>query len=217
MLKFESMFCSEEKANSMIKKHINDRHIGMMDVELGLFHEGGYDAIDEDDPAFGEYAMQYLPENYDVKKAGRVLLGLYALLTAKDEFIPQLIQEYALSSVIETNIRFLQENGETTVIPMQGQDRAYVLEKIREELAGSDESEEDVKMQMELIEDITYYPETCFWDADYQFLDTYTEEELLDSDLNKFMGIMDKPTNTFEIKPEWLRKGKKDEAGESGS
>ena len=120
MLRFEYIPGNEE-AQKIIKAHINNRLIALMEgiildeVDWNLAMHGELENIPEDasfedladvdalmnDMDFAEnVSMSYLPDNYPIEKANREFFGLYKLLKAKNEYVPELPMEYVLYSTL---------------------------------------------------------------------------------------------------------------------
>ena len=115
----------DEQAAAIVKEFINNRLIRMMEdiildeVAFSMAFSGGIpedlgkkpmdEVIDIDELMQNmEFAknvsLSYLPENYPIEKANREFLGLYKLLKAKNEYVPELPMEYVLYSVIQNAI-----------------------------------------------------------------------------------------------------------------
>ncbi len=239
MLKIPSL-PSDQKAAEIVKKFINDRLIRMMEdiiedeIAFVMAMSGGIDkdlgekpldeVIDMDalmqNLEFAEnVSLSYLPDDYPIDKANREFLGLYRLLRAKEEYVPELPMEYVLDRVIGSAIwevdminadtedglfddiegdsifEGIEEEGElTTIERIPDPDRAVVLkalEKECEELEPPENDEDDYgpEEMILLYEDLRNYREICFWDMDFALLDEMDEEELANSDVSKLMGI----------------------------
>ena len=52
--------------------------------------------------------------------------------------------------------------------------------------------DECAESYIDLYEDLKNYSETCFWDMDFALLDQMTEDEIANSPINDYMGIIDK-------------------------
>ncbi len=239
MLKIPSL-PSDQKAAEIVKKFINDRLIRMMEdiiedeIAFVMAMSGGIDkdlgekpldeVIDMDalmqNLEFAEnVSLSYLPDDYPIEKANREFLGLYRLLRAKEEYVPELPMEYVLDRVIGSaiwNVDMINEDMEdgffddlegdsffevvdddeelTTIERIPDPDRAIVLaalEKECEELEPPEDDEDDYgpEEMILLYEDLRNYREICFWDMDFAVLDEMDEEELANSDVSKLMGI----------------------------
>lgn len=203
MLRFPGEFVSDEKADEIVRNYLNQRLIGMMDDIILMYEAGGYNAIGENDNAFVKYVSIYFPESYPREKIGKSFLGLYALLTVEDNFVPELAMEYAMYAVIQSVIEECEDTGISTIIEMP--EREYVLSKLKEDY--TDVGDDDLKAEDVLrdYEDLNEFIEHCFWDVDFLLLDDYTEEELKNSPLNDMLGILDdKQENTFDVPTTWL-------------
>ncbi|MCR5452702.1 MAG: hypothetical protein K6F00_08760 [Lachnospiraceae bacterium] len=239
MLKIPSL-PSDPVAADIVKKFINNRLIGMMEeiiedeIAFVMAMSGGIDqdlgekpldeVVDMDslmqNLEFAEnVSLSYLPDNYPIEKANREFIGLYRLLRAKDEYVPELPMEYVLDRIIENAIWQVdminedmadgffdalkdnpffdgtEEEGElTTIERIPNPDRAVVLaalEKECEEIELPEDDEDDYGPEdmILLYEDLRNYVETCFWDTDFAFLDEMDEDTLINSVEAKQLGI----------------------------
>ena len=88
--------------------------------------------------------------------------------------------------------------------------RDYVAGIVKGEYPeGDDEEEAGLSWQEELarLEDLHYYDDIYFWDADYLLLDSFTESELKDNPASEFLGIgnLEERNKKFKLPPEWLK------------
>ena len=238
----------DSKANNIVKKFINDRLIAIMEEIIldevsftmameGSLDESSYTKSFEEmvniidlmtDIEFAEnVSLQFLPDGFPLERANQVFLGLYMLLKAPEEYIPELLMEYALFSVIYSQvgeIDMINEDTEdglfddllddpffegiadeeyTTVLQIPEPDRSVVMDAVKkqyEEECEPEELDEMVEYVMNSYEDLREYGETCFWDEDFMLLNDMSEEKLLRSELNKYMGIAEpKNSNIIEF------------------
>ena len=239
MLKLQS-FPTDAEAADIVKKFVNDRLIALMeDIILdevswdmamnGELSEADYNKSFEemvDLPALmtnSEFAenvsLAYLPEDFPIEKANREFFGLYGLLKAKKEYVPDLAMEYILYHVIYGEVgqvEMINEDTEdglfdelmedpffegiedeeyTTVMQIPEPERTKVwnavLEQAKDECC--DESPEKMaEFLMNMYEDLKEYENLCFQDTDCLMLDEMSEDEIVGSALNAFMGIADR-------------------------
>lgn len=187
MLRFPEEFMGGEKCNGILKKFVNDRLIRIMD---DIMADKGYEPekVEEGDMIFAQkVSAGFLPENYPVSKANYVFLGLYNLLKAGEDMVPEITMEYVLDGAINWAIEQAQRAGREPVEQVPG--REFVLASIQKEL---DEEGEDLTAEemLEMYEDLREYIDVCFWDIDFALLDQLSKEQLRHSDLNKLLGIM---------------------------
>ena len=220
----------DEQAAAIVKEFINNRLIRMMEdiildeVAFSMAFSGGIpedlgkkpmdEVIDIDelmqDMEFAKnVSLSYLPDNYPIEKANREFLGLYKLLKAKNEYVPELPMEYVLYSVIQNAIwqvdminqdtedglfdelmddPFFEGIGDeeyTTIERIPEPERSIVIKGLECE-AEEDFGPEDLILY---YEDLREYKETCFWDVDFALLDDIDEDSLIHSDLAKILGI----------------------------
>lgn len=187
MLQFPEEFMGGEKCNEILKKFVNDRLIGIM---AGIMADKGYEPekVEEGDVKFAKkVSVQFLPKGYPVSKANHVFLGMYNLLKAQEELVPEITMEYVLDAAINWAIEQAERAGGEPV--EQVPEREFVLASIQKELDGEGE---DIPAQeiLEMYEDLREYIDVCFWDMDFALLDQLSGEQLCHSDLNKILGIM---------------------------
>ena len=266
----------DKKANDIVTKFVSNRLKEIMEdiiineVAFGLILSGEFDPDDADkniedfvdlnalmmDEQFAEAVpMMFLPENYPVDKANKVFFGLYNLLKAKKEYVPELIMEYMLYSIIQSEIGevdlinditledledldeddfdddpefegeiFDDDDDEyeddfddddeeyTTVLRIPEPDRSYVknyyLKEYESEYKG-EELEDFVEELLGYYEDLRGYIDSCFWDTDFLLLDDYSEEQLLESEANEMLGIIEPKENKIIEFPFTGKDGKK--------
>lgn len=213
ILRLPEGLIEDKKANDIVERYIHQRIYGMVKDVIIEYEISGIDNIRTDDEDFIEYVSIYFSPHYPKCKMSETFLGFYALLEAKDKFVPELVMEYIMASLIESFIAVADSLGLSTVERIET-DREYVLSKLMEEyedvLADLGESTTGASAMAEarlnVIEDIREYKDICFWDTDYELLNTYTEEALRASVVNKELGIGLKPRdNVFVIPKEWYQ------------
>lgn len=136
-----------------------------------------------------------------------------ALLESEYEFVPELVMEYVMYSLIKVRIETADRLGIRTQELISCQ-RGYVVKALRgaypDEREYSDDGEDLVSLswreELEQIEDLHYYENTYFWDFDFMLLDSYTEDELLDNPVSEYLGIenIGDGGGKFMLPPEWL-------------
>ena len=175
-----------------------------------------------------EVLLRYLPDWYPKSRANQMFFGLYRLLKAKGAYVPELAMEYVLYHLLEERIwvadmigsgawndeaygdmelpfkRKYGSEAPATVERIPKSDREIVKSFAREifkiEYNTDEELEEAAEWLVNQYEDLNEYIDVCFWDTDFEFLDEMTEDELMDSDINKEMGIIAKrELNTMEF------------------
>ncbi len=236
------------EANKIVKKFINDRLIGLMEeiimnevtwdkaMSNELSEEDRFKPFDDlvdmsklmTDKDFAEnVSLLYLPDGFPVERANQEFFGLYRLLKAKKEYVPELVMEYILYHVIydevgQTDIinedtedglydelmddpffEGIEDEEYTTVMPIPEPDRGKVLNAIREQYEGQyapEEMDDKVNYFINLYEDLREYDETCFEDTDFLLLDKMSQEEIIKSGLDEYMGIIvPKETRSIEF------------------
>ncbi|MBQ8940679.1 MAG: hypothetical protein IJ062_02505 [Firmicutes bacterium] len=241
-------YFKDEEANKIVTRFVNKRLLDLMqeiildEVSWNLAMAGqlNNDAASQNfdelvdiesliyDMDFAEnISMTYLPDNYPIERANYNFFGLYKLLKAKKEYVPELAMEYILYHIIYSAVGeieligseeweeifyddqvFWDEEDEdySTVINIPEPDRTAVLNAIRNE--NPNFSEEEIEETINLFEDLREYGNVCFWDTDFTLLDKYTEEEIKNSELNERMGIIDMERSNIIKIPFGDRNGK---------
>lgn len=246
MLKIPTLDYNDE-VNNILRKYVNERLIGIMkdvitEEAVKLLEERGlggkkvpcwdenWEYIDimalMDDSEFVEALNDlYLPPDFPLERTYKVFMGLFNLLKAKKEYVPELVMEYILDKVINYRIESLEayekyicdglSNGAImytdivrkesdmidTVKKIPEPERTIVKEFFLSEVGKSIECDEDetpdecAEHYINLYEDIKNYSEVCFWDMDFALLDQMTEDEIAASLINDYLGIMDKKEN----------------------
>ena len=252
MLKLPNQL-SDPKANEIVKTFVNERLINLMEEIIldevawkmalsgELTEEDATKPFEEmvdiaqlmNDMDFAQnVSLTYLPDNYPVDRANQEFFGLYNLLKAENEYVPDLVKEYILFAIIYmeveqtdminedmadglydglddldeideleefANIPFFDDMDDedmeyTTVEQIPEPERSIVKDAIRKDYEGSvepEELEDLLDYALSTYEDLREYEENCFWDHDFMMLDEMTEEELINSDLNKVFGFAD--------------------------
>ena len=223
----------DEKADRIVDSFVNNRLVVLMNeaiidcaVSSGDMADGDNLTAEELDPGrlmmserfADEVLLRYLPDWYPKSRANQMFFGLYRLLKAKGDYVPELAMEYVLYHLIEERIwvadmigsgawndeayedmdlSFKRKYGSevpSTVERIPETDRKIVKSFAREifkiECDTDEELEEAAEWLVNQYEDLREYVDVCFWDTDFEFLDEMTEDELMSSDINKEMGIM---------------------------
>ena len=232
----------DKKANRIVSRFVNDRLIELMKkimldevvkdlfddtISVSVFAENGFNKIMDVDKLIYDVdfakkiSLMYLPYGYSIKKANYNFIGLYKLLKAKGEYVPELAMEYVLDKVIQSAIQDIEDLKDmdwddilevdlsfdveeaqkiSTVMKIPEPDRTTVKKAIQSE--NPDFSEEEVEDTINMYEDLREYINSCFWDKDFLLLDKYTEEQLSGSELNDCMGIMKKDKSNIIKMPQ---------------
>lgn len=239
MLKFE-FIPGNEDAKRIIKTFINNRLIKLMEgiilneVDWNLAMDGDLSDIPKD-ASFEELvdidklmddldfaanvSMSYLPDRYPVKKANHEFFGLYKLLKAKGEYVPELPMEYILYRIIMNEIwqvdtinqdtedglfddlmddpffDGIEDEEYTTIERIPEPERSAALDGLKEyALYESGERGEEVTEEemLSVYEDLRNYDEICLWDTDFNLLDRVDEETLINSEVGKALGITER-------------------------
>ena len=113
--------------------------------------------------------LDHFPLDTDERTAKYERESLIKLLKAKKCYIPEMIQEYYMFSVI-----------------CEATEMGYELDPLTESVELDGYIDEEV---VEAFQDIEEWQEVLFWDWDFMFLSGMTEEELLNSPLSAGLGI----------------------------
>ena len=233
-----SLLPGEPKSNAIVSRFINDRLIKLMEYIIGdyvgtHFDDPGFSkvksfeeffetfvSIEElmSDKSFAEViAFNFLPASFPRERANREFFGLYNLLKAKEEYVPDLTKEYILYHVIYNEVDNIEMNRPddydpdmepeddefTTIQKIPEPDRTYVKNVLMKMYYGdccTDDPEDDAEYMLNMYEDLAEYEECCFWDIDFMLLDDYTVDQIAASPFNKMLGITDpKGSNIIEF------------------
>lgn len=152
----------------------------------------------KDDPFFAEETARYAPRNYPSDKACADFISLYKLLMVEKEYVSELPMEYILFRIIGSEIDSIDmaaesfdedindpEDKPTTILHIPEPGRSVVLKALEEDA----DEEFTAENQIRYYEDLCEYPETCFWDFDFEMLNFAPEGMLNESTLGKYMGL----------------------------
>lgn len=199
MLKLPHKYTDDKKADALIAWYLNRNILELVRNEIVNYETDRGKEAQEDDFDFCSAVRDFFPENYPAEKMGKAFLGLKALLESEYEFVPELVMEYVMYSLIKLRLETADRLGIRTQEPLSCQ-RDYVVEALRGAYPDEREYSDDG------IEDLHYYENTYFWDFDFMLLDSYTEDELLDSPVSGYLGIenIGDGGGKFMLPPEWL-------------
>ena len=208
MLKIPNPIVDDNKAQKIVTKHISEQIKELLRV-VAADCSIDIENFEGDDENLIDYLRDYFPEGYPEDKMSDIFFGLYALLNSEEEYVSKLPMEYLMAGVLEGDIVACEELGTDTRALVE-EDREYLVECIRQEVIKSGDAEEfggvnaAVDFYMRNVECIEEYMEVCFWDADYSLLDSYTEEELVNSGANEYLGIGIEERERFVVPAKWL-------------
>lgn len=213
MLKMPQRHTRDERANAIIAQYLNGNILELVRDQILEYEALWKREAAEDDTEFQDAVSIYFPENYPQERMGKMFLGLRALLESEYEFVPELAMEYVMYRLIEERVQISDDIGSDTQEPITS-GREYVIQILKEEYPdkGSIDSEDEDsniswKEKLERLEDLHYYEDIYFWDIDYLQLDYYTESELKESPVSKYLGIgnITDENRKFVLPPEWLK------------
>ena len=127
----------------------------------------------------------YFPEKYPESKREPVIRDLYNLLKSENMYNPALIMEYIIFHLIEDKIEYCNDNKMSTIERLPASDREYILQVYR----NNPQTVQEAEGLVTDIEDLISYPDSCFLDFDFKFLDYMSETELFHSKLNKMLDF----------------------------
>ena len=171
MLKLPHKYTNDKKADALIAWYLSRNILELVSNEIVNYETGRGKEAQEDDFDFCSAVREFFPENYPAAKMGKVFLRLKALLESEYEFVPELVMEYVMYSLIKVRVETADRLGIRTQEPLSCQ-RDYVVEALRwaypDEREYSDGGEDLVLLswreELERIEDLHYYENTYFWD-----------------------------------------------------
>lgn len=207
MLKLPDPVFEDVNDERIIVKYISGRILELLKDVLFRSMIDSIEDLNENNRNFLDFISLYFPSSYDKSKMANTFTGLYALLEAEDEFVPELVMEYLMANLIMGKLEEYEDLGLEELIVEPMDEHAYILGKLHEIYDGNeDEFGVSAEEIMNQIENLQEYLEFCFWDSDYALLDEYTEEELRRSPLNEALGIgLKEDENKFIVPPEWRR------------
>ena len=186
-------------ADSLINKRNPDSEDGLLSYDE-LVASLNAKKLEEltDDLYFAEEVSRYAPRYYPIEKACCDFISLYKLLKVEKEYVPELTMEYILFRLIYSEIDRIEmasasfeehinalELRPTTIQRIPEPGRSIVIKALEEESDGEYTAEDQIRY----YEDLCEYPETCFWDYDFEMLNYAPEDMLLDSPLGETMGL----------------------------
>lgn len=171
MLKLPHKYTDDKKADALIAWYLNRNILELVSNEIVNYETGRGKEAQEDDFDFCSAVRDFFPENYPAAKMGKAFLGLKALLESEYEFVPELVMEYVMYSLIKVRIKTADRLGIQTQGPLSCQ-RDYVVKALRREYPDerkySDDGEDMAflswREELERIENLHYYENICFWD-----------------------------------------------------
>ena len=232
MLKLH-MMPQDPEAYEIVTSFVNERLISLMEEimldevawDMAARGELDDDAMDKDfedlvdiqalmnDRDFAENALiEYLPDNFPIERANQVFFGLYKLLNADEEYVPEPPMAHLLYRIIYAEVaeaEMLRQDTEdglfddlfddpmfdgmedddiSTVIPIPEPERSIVEEALYNEFQGNYEGEELddlVEFLLNTYEDLNEYDIVCFEDTELEFLDARNRAEMSKSLMNE--------------------------------
>lgn len=179
MLRLADNYTRDPKANDLLRHFMNDRLIELIIHDIEWASEKDYLSVSPQDQTFQDNIHFYFPDHLNRQEAAGIFLDLLKALKSKDEWIPNLYEEYALHAVIQSEIHSCEDRGQSTAKSMPDAARKYVKEIFRAEYLEDGEPDEmDPDLRLARFEDLYDYDEYCTFNMDYSMLDHMTEEEI---------------------------------------
>ena len=167
MLRFTEYFSEDKEINSSISRALNKRLVAMMEDILRWHDMQDIDEIREDN---GSYLNldRYMPCHLMNREPAQIFCELYDLLQDEEEHVPDPWMEYLLSRIIDERIAMCEVFG------LGMRFRLFDREKIEEQILRNrpQMNRRSMKTYLDKLEDIRKLPSLCFWDMDYELLDT---------------------------------------------
>lgn len=149
MLKLPHKYTEDKIADALIASYLNGNILELVRNEIVNYETGRGKEAQEDDPDFCNAVRDFFPEHYPAAKTWKAFLGLKALLESEYEFVPELVMEYVMYSLIQMRIEAADRLGMRTQEPVSCQ-RDYVVEVPRraypDEREYSDDGEDLVRL-----------------------------------------------------------------------
>ena len=244
---YSELETEDDEATVILKKFVNDRLIRLMkeviveelsqiiELESGYINFPSLDRFEEtvnmdELMANTEFAerinIKYLPYWFPVEETNKVFIGLFNLLKAKNEYVPEIVMEYILYEIIYRRVDEIKalsdyileglENGKieettflcimhdqmNTVELIQEPERTMVIKKFADRLKHEEDYNDEESFRLEAedslkdYEDLKEYVDVCFWDTDFKFLNEMTDKDLAESEANAYMGMIDTEVTT---------------------
>jgi len=179
MLKISTSFTRDQKANSYIAEFINNRIMSLLINDMETAAGMDYLKVNSDDKDFQENIRFYFPDHYQKLDAATAFISLLKGVKSKNEFIPNIYEEYALHAVIHSYIHKCEDNGTSPAKNMPSEARNYVYSILKAEyLEDGEKDEQDPEFRMTTFEDMYDYDDFITYNMDYGMLDHMTAEEI---------------------------------------
>lgn len=179
MLKITTPFTRDQKANAYISEFINNRIMSLLINNMEEAAGKEYLKVTTDDSEFQDNIRFYFPDHYQKTDAAAAFISLLKGIKSKDEFIPNIYEEYALHAVIHSYIHKCEDKGISPARNMPSEARSYVYSILRNEyLEDGERDEQDPEFLMTTFEDMYDYDEFLTYNMDYGMLDHMTAEEI---------------------------------------
>lgn len=179
MLKITTPFTRDQKANAYISEFINNRIMSLLINNMEEAAGKEYLKVTTDDSEFQDNIRFYFPDHYQKPDAAAAFISLLKGIKSKDEFIPNIYEEYALHAVIHSYIHKCEDKGISPARNMPSEARSYVYSILRNEyLEDGERDEQDPEFLMTTFEDMYDYDEFLTYNMDYGMLDHMTAEEI---------------------------------------
>ena len=179
MLKITTQFTRDQKANACISEFINNRIMSLLIKYMETAAGKSYLKVNSDDSEFQENIKYYFPDHYSKLDAATAFISLLKGVKSKDEFIPNIYEEYALHAVMQSYIHSCEDSGKSPAKNMPSEDRKYVISILKAEyLEDGEKDEQDPEFRMTIFEDMYDYDDFVTYNMDYGMLDHMTAEEI---------------------------------------
>ena len=179
MLKITTPFTRDQKANAYISEFINNRIMSLLINDMEEASGKDYLKVTTEDSEFQENIRFYFPDHYSKPDAAAAFISLLKGIKSKNEFIPNIYEEYALHAVIHSYIRQCEDKGISPARNMPSEARNYVYSILKNEyLEDGERDEQDPEFLMTTFEDMYDYDDYITFNMDYGMLDHMTAEEI---------------------------------------
>lgn len=178
MLHIEAAFTRDPEANAYIREFINDRITSLLINDIENAAGQNYLKVLPGDEEYQENIHFYFPDHYDRKEGAVAFLNLLKGVKSKEDFIPNIYEEYALHAAMHNYIQRCEDKGLSPARSMPQEARKYVINVLKNEYLTDERDEMDPDVRLATFEDMYDYDDFLTYNMDYAMLDHMTAEEI---------------------------------------
>ncbi|HBP24074.1 MAG TPA: hypothetical protein DD632_01010 [Oribacterium sp.] len=178
MLHINTAFTRDPEANAFIREFINDRITSLLINDIEGAAGQNYLKVLPEDKEYQENIHFYFPDHYDRQDGATAFLNLLKGVKSKDDFIPNIYEEYALHAALHSYIHHCEDKGLSPARSMPQEARKYVINVLKNEYLTDERDEMDPDVRLATFEDLYDYDDFLTYNMDYAMLDHMTAEEI---------------------------------------